>query len=67
MFTDEEFNLYSDSQYVVRLIPHIETAVLPKNKTTIFHLLTIYNNKFKKKIKYFSLDTFGLIPDCLAL
>ena len=40
MFADEEFNLYSDSQYVVRLIPHIETAVLPKNKTTVFHLLT---------------------------
>ena len=40
MFADEEFNLYSDSQYVVRLFTHIETAVLPKNKTTIFHLLT---------------------------
>ena len=26
MFADEEFNLYSDSQYVVRLFPHIETA-----------------------------------------
>ena len=40
MFADEEFNLYSDSQYIVRLFPHIETAVLPENKTTIFHLLT---------------------------
>ena len=40
MFADEEFNLYSDSQYVVRLFTHIETAVLPENKTTIFHLLT---------------------------
>ena len=39
MFADEEFNLYSDSQYVVRLFPHIKTAVLPENKT-IFHLLT---------------------------
>ena len=27
MFADEEFNLYSDSQYIVRLFPHIETAV----------------------------------------
>ena len=40
MFADEEFNLYSDSQYIVRLFPHIETAVLPENKTTIFHLLS---------------------------
>ena len=66
MFADEEFNLYSDSQYVVRLIPHIETAVLPENKTTIFHLLTKLQQQIWKK-KYFSLDTFGLIPDCLAL
>ena len=28
MFADEEFNLYSDSQYIVRLFPHIETVVL---------------------------------------
>ena len=28
------------AQYVVRLFTHIETAVLPENKTTIFHLLT---------------------------
>ena len=27
MFADEEFNLYSDSQYIVRLFPHIETVV----------------------------------------
>ena len=40
MFADEEFNLYSDSQYIVRLFPHIETVVLPENKTTIFHLLS---------------------------
>ena len=40
MFADEEFNLYSDSQYIIRLFPHIETAVLPENKTTIFHLLS---------------------------
>ena len=26
MFADEEFNLYSDSQYIVRLFPHTETA-----------------------------------------
>ena len=67
MFADEKFNLYSDSQYIVRLFPHIETAVLPKNKTAIFHLLTKLQQQFGKKIKYFSLDIFGFIPDCLAL
>ena len=40
VFADEKFNLYSYSQYVVKLFPHIETAVLPENKTTIFHLLS---------------------------
>jgi len=30
MFADEEFNLYLDSQYIVRLFPHIETVVLPE-------------------------------------
>ena len=40
MFAEKEFNLYSDSQYVIRLFPHIETAVLPETKTTIFYLLT---------------------------
>ena len=40
VFSEEEFNLYSDSQYVVRLFPHIETAVWPKNKTAMFHLST---------------------------
>ena len=40
MFAEEQFNLYSDSQYVVRPFPHIETAVPAKNKTAIFHLLT---------------------------
>ena len=40
VFSEEEFNLYSDSQYVVRLFTHIETAVLPKTNTAIFHLST---------------------------
>ena len=53
MFADEEFNLYSDSQYVVRLIPHIETAVLPENKTTIFHLLTKLQQQIWKRNKIF--------------
>ena len=46
MFAEQEFNFYSDSQYVVKLFPHIETAVLPKNKFTIFYLLT----KLQKQI-----------------
>ena len=36
MFADEEFNLYSDSQYIVRLFPHIETVVLLKIKLPYF-------------------------------
>ena len=46
MFAEQEFNFYSDSQYVVKLFPHIGTAVLPKNKFTIFYLLT----KLQKQI-----------------
>ena len=49
MFAEEEFNLYSDSQYVVRLFPHIETAVLPENKTAIFHLLTRLQQQIWKR------------------
>ena len=40
MFPKEEFVFYTDSQPVFRLFPHLEAAVLPKNKTTIFHLLS---------------------------
>ena len=36
MFADEKFNLYSDSQYIVRLFPHIETVVLLKIKLPYF-------------------------------
>ena len=53
MFADEEFNLYSDSQYVVKLFPHIESAVLPENKTTIFHLLTKLQQQIWKRNKIF--------------
>lgn len=35
MFAEEELNLYSHSQYVVRLFPHIETAVLEKTNLYI--------------------------------
>ena len=53
MFADEEFNLYSDSQYIVRLFPHIETAVLPENKTTIFHFLSNLQQQIWKRNKIF--------------
>nr|XP_027787622.1 uncharacterized protein Ervk-19 [Marmota flaviventris] len=36
---DQMFNLYTDSQYIVEIFPHIETASLPQHKTTIFHHL----------------------------
>ena len=53
MFADEECNLYSDSQYIVRLFPRIKTAVLPENKTTIFHLLTKLQQHIWKRNKIF--------------
>ena len=53
MFADEKFNLYSDSQYIVRLFPHIETAVLPENKTTVFYLLSKLQQHIWKRNKIF--------------
>ena len=53
MFAEEKFNLYSDSQYVVRLFPHTEIAVLPENKTTIFHLLTKLQQQIWKRNQAF--------------
>ena len=68
MFAEEKFNLYSDSQYVVRLFPHIETAVLPENKTAIFHLLTkLQQHIWERNRDHILLATFKLILDCLDL
>ena len=53
MFADHEFNLFSDSQYVVRLFPHIETAVLLENKTTIFQLLSELQQQIWSQSKSF--------------
>ena len=36
-----------DSRYIVGLFPHIETANIPKNKTTVFSL-----SNLKKEIKH---------------
>ena len=49
MLAEEEFNLYSDSQYVVRLFLYIETAVLLENKTAIFQLLTKLQQHLRTK------------------
>lgn len=37
--SESTFNLHSDSQYIVRLFPCVETAVLPSSKSSIFVLL----------------------------
>lgn len=48
-FSDHVFNLFSDSQYVVRFFPQIEMAVLPENKTTIFRLLSTLQQQIWKR------------------
>lgn len=54
MFTEEEFKLYSDSVCGLGLFLHIETAVLLKSKTTIFHLLTKLKQQiWKRKSEHF--------------
>ena len=53
MFADHKFNLFSDSQYMVRLFPHTETAVLPENKTTIFQLLSELQQQIWSRSKSF--------------
>ena len=67
MFADEEFNLYSDSQYIVRLFPHIETAVLPENKTTIFHLLTKLQQQIWKRNKIFFIGHIWALASSIAV
>ena len=42
--TEQSFNLYTDSQYVVKLFPHIETATIAINKTTISRYLLELQN-----------------------
>ncbi|XP_014396142.1 PREDICTED: endogenous retrovirus group K member 6 Pol protein-like [Myotis brandtii] len=47
------FNLYTDSQYIVKLFPHIETASLPQGRTAIFSLLTQLQTYIHKREKAF--------------
>ena len=61
---EEEFNLYSDSQYVVRLFPQIQTAVLPENKTTIFNLLMKLQQQIWKRNRAYFIGHIELILDC---
>ena len=45
------FNLLTDSRYIVGLFPHIETANIPENKTTIFSLLFDLQKEISIEIK----------------
>ena len=47
------FNLLTDSRYIVGLFPHIETANIPKNKTTIFSLFNLQKEIKHRDKKYF--------------
>ena len=47
------FKLLTDSQYIVGLFPHIETANIPKNKTTIFSLFNLQKEIKHRDKKYF--------------
>ena len=50
---DRTFNLLTDSLYIVGLFPHIETANIPENKTTILSLLSDLQKEIKHRKKYF--------------
>ena len=41
----------TDSQYIVGLFPHTETANIPENKTTIFSLLSDLQKEIKHRDK----------------
>ena len=41
----------TDSRYIVGLFPHIEPANIPKNKTTIFSLLSDLQKEIKHRDK----------------
>ena len=41
----------TDSQYIVGLFPHIETANIPENKTTIFSLVSDLQKEIKHRDK----------------
>lgn len=49
----EEFNLYTDSKYVVRSFPDIETALISGSSKMISPLLQLQNVIQSRKIKIF--------------
>ena len=52
------FKLLTDSQYIVGLFPHIETANIPENKTTIFSLLFDLQKEIKHRDKKIFCGTY---------
>ena len=56
-----------DSRYIVGLFPHIETANIPENKTTIFSLLSDLQKEIKHRDKNILWDILEPILACLAL
>ena len=50
---DHTFNLLTESQYVVGLFPHTETANILENKTTIFSLFDLQKEIKHRDKKYF--------------
>ena len=64
---DHTFNLLTDSRYIVGLFPHIETANIPENKTTIFSLLSDLQKEIEHRDKNILWDISEPIPACPAL
>ena len=48
---ERTFNFLTDSQYIVGLFPHIETASIMENKTTIFSSLSDLQKEIKHRYK----------------
>ena len=64
---DHIFNLLTDSRYIIGLFPHIATANIPKNKTTIVSLLYDLQKEIKHRDKNVLWDILEPIPACPAL
>lgn len=51
--TEKEFNLYTDSMYIVNLFPHIESAPLSPVKSTIHNMLAQLQTAITQRVKRF--------------
>ena len=49
----------TDSRYIIGLFPHIETATIPENKTTIFSLLFDLQKEIKHRDKKYFVGHIG--------